>query len=95
MLWSTFFIPNSYIIKICFQSYTGGIDYFLGPFSVTFPAGVISVPFNVTLVDDDLVEPYESFTLYIDTSSLPDNVKRVYPYSVSVTIVDDDSKCLI
>ena len=83
------------IAKVRFQSYTGGIDYFPGPFSVTFPAGVTSVPFNVTLADDDLVEPYETFTLYIDTSSLPDSVKRVYPYSVSVTIVDDDSKFLI
>ena len=74
--------------------YTGDIDYFTGPFSVTFPAGVTSVPFNVTLADDDLVEAFERFTLYIDTNSLSKNLKRIYPYSVSVTIVDDDSKLL-
>ena len=74
---------------------TGGIDYIPGPFNVTIPAGVTSAPLDVIIVDDDLVEAYETFTLYIDQNSLSNDVERIYPYSISVTIVDDDSELII
>ena len=45
--------------------YLGGIDYSSGPYMITIPAGVISVPFDVPITDDNLVESPESFNLSI------------------------------
>ena len=78
-----------------FSNLAGGIDYIPGPFNVTIPAGISSAAVDVIIVDDDLVEAYETFTLYIDQNSLPNDVERIYPYSISVTIVDDDSELII
>jgi len=36
--------------------YLGGIDYSSGPYMITIPAGVISVPFDAPITDDNLVE---------------------------------------
>jgi len=53
---------------------TGGVDYDSGPYTVTFPAGVTSVPFNVPIINDNIFEPNEEFYLTLTPKFLPDNV---------------------
>ena len=73
----------------------GGDDYELGPFNVTIPAGVISVPFNIPIIDDNIFEANESFTLTIDSSSLPSRVSVQPDCVLIITIVDDDGELCI
>jgi len=70
----------------------GGVDYNSGPYTVLVPAGVTSVPFDVQIIDDNIIEEEENFTLVIRNVSLPDLVIR--GFSVTVTIVDNDGKWL-
>ena len=67
------------------------MDYTSGPYSVTFPAGVTSVPFNISINDDNIFEENENFTLTIN-SSLPTGVMVGNPGQATVTIVDNDRK---
>ena len=69
------------------------MDYTSGPYSVTFPAGVTSVPFNISINDDNISEENENFTLTID-SSLPTGVMVGNPGQATVTIMDNDCKLL-
>ena len=68
------------------------MDYGSGPYTVTFPVGVTSVPFDVPINNDDIFEGNENFTLTIDPSSLPTDVSVGNPGSAVVTIIDDDRK---
>ena len=65
------------------------MDYQRGPFSLTFTASVNSIPVIVRLIDDNIFEGNENFTLTIDPSSLPNNVMVTQP-SVVVVISDDN-----
>ena len=71
---------------------TGGVDYSLGPYNVTFPAGVTRVSFVVGVTNDNVLEGDEKFSLVIDKSSLLDHVTVGNPNQVTVTIYDDDGK---
>lgn len=51
-----------------------------------------SVPFNVSIISDDILEDDENFSLTIDLSSLPNNVTADDPYEAMVTILDRDGK---
>ena len=70
------------------------MDYGSGPYTVTFPAGVTSVPFNVSINDDMIFEGNENFTLTINSSSLPTGGTVIVgsPDQATVTIVDNDRK---
>ena len=70
----------------------GGVDYDSGPYNITFQAGTTSVPFNVLITDDDILEDDENFLLTVDLSLLPDNITASDPYQATVTIVDKDGK---
>jgi len=73
--------------------YTGGdVDYNSGPYTVTFPVGETSVPFDVPITDDITFEGNETFMLTINSSSLPSYVTVGDPDEATVTIVDDDRK---
>ena len=76
---------------------TGGDDYIFGPFSVTIPAGEISVPFNISIIDDNIFERNETFSLTIDPSSLPSRVLLQSPGNcmLMITIMDDDGELRI
>ena len=65
------------------------MDYTSGPYSVTFAAGVLNVPFNISTNDDNIFEKNENFTLTIN-SSLPTDVMVGNPGQATVTIVDND-----
>ena len=53
-----------------------------------------SVPFDISITDDRILEGNENFMLTIDSSSLPDDGTVVVgnPGQSTVTIVDDDRK---
>ena len=72
--------------------YVGHDDYVPGPYPVTFIAGVTSVTFSVTIIDDRLLENIETFNLTIDPFSLPNSVSTGNIDEVRVMIVDDDSE---
>ena len=65
---------------------TGGVDYNSGPYSVTLPAGVTRASFNITIINDDVLEDGETFNLIITEDSLPENVTLGTPYLTRVTI---------
>ena len=71
------------------------MDYDSGPYSITFPAGTTSVPFNISIIDDNILEDDENFILTVDLSSLPSNITANDPYQATVTIVDKDGKFTI
>jgi len=71
----------------------GGVDYDSGPYSVTFPAGVTRMPFDVPINDDNICEGNENFNLTINSTSLPTDITTGDPGSTTVTIVDDEGKC--
>ena len=71
---------------------TGGDDYESGPFVATIPAGETSLAFNISIIDDNIFEQNEFFTLTIDSSSLPTRVSMQRNCLLVVTIVDDDGK---
>ena len=68
------------------------MDYTSGPYTVTFPAGVTMVAFDVPITDDMVLEVSENFMLTINETSLPDGITRGTPPEATVTIVDDDRK---
>ena len=63
-----------------------------GLYSVIFPAGIIRVPFNVSITNDNILEVNAKFDLTINQSSLPINVSTGSVYQATVTISDDDGK---
>ena len=68
----------------------GGVDYiFPNSRAIVVPAEVTSVSFNITVIDDHVLEPNESFHLYF-SSTLPDNVVEGIISQVQVIIFNDD-----
>ena len=77
---------------MCLDVTGGGVDYDSGPYNVTFPTGVTSVPFDVPINDENTLEHDEDFTLKISHFSLPYGVNLGYIRKATVTIMDDDCK---
>ena len=57
--------------------------------TIVIPAKAASVSFNITIIDDYILEANESFYLYID-SMVPDSVVKAVPSQVQVMILNDD-----
>ena len=53
-----------------------------------------SVPFNIPINDDNILEGLEDFILTINPSSLPTGVSVGNPGQATVTIVDNDRKLI-
>ena len=66
------------------------MDYSSGPYFVTIPAGETSATFNVTIINDNILENDEDFDLIIVPGSLPNGVTRGNPGRATVTITNDD-----
>ena len=79
------------LLQVCYVT-GGGVDYGSGPYTIIIPAEEISVPFDVPITDDRVLEGDESFNLTINTSSLPSRVTVTNPHQATVTIVDNDGK---
>ena len=75
------------------MEYVGrGVDYISGPYTIQFNVGVTRVSFNVTLKDDSSKEDNETFTLNINSSSLPNSINIGDHAQTTVTILNDDGK---
>jgi len=70
----------------------GNSDYVSGPYNFTIASGLTNITFNVSIINDNILEENEIFHLTIDPSSLPEDVHVGSPVLVTVTIVDDDCK---
>ena len=58
---------------------------------MTFPAGSTSASFNVNIINDDIPENDETFSLNIISSSVSDQVIIGNPRQSAVIIVDNDN----
>ena len=72
----------------------GGVDFVSEQFQLNFPAGERRANFNVTIVDDNVIENMESFQLLL---SIPNDLTskgvQVGPNSAAtVTITDNDGE---
>ena len=72
----------------------GGADFVSQQFQLNFPAGEIRANFNITIVDDRVIENMESFQLLLSISAEPTyKGVQVGPNSeATVTIMDDDGE---
>jgi len=69
----------------------GGVDYDFGPSTVTFPAGVTSISFDVPIIDDNILEDDETFNIILSTS-LSDRISIGTPSQAIITIQGNDRK---
>ena len=58
-----------YSVSILIIDFVGGVDYNSGPYTAIFPAGSTNATFNVTIIDDDLLEANEN--IFLKLSQLP------------------------
>lgn len=77
------------------KTFTGGKDYKVGPYYVTFTTGRKEISLDNIIFDDEIVEDDEYFNLIINSSSLPSGViVGDQPYT-TVTINDEDCEYII
>ena len=65
-------------------------DYISGPYEVLFVSGRTDNILNITIVDDNLLEPVESFNLTIDSLSGDATIGNLD--NVMISIIDNDGK---
>ena len=77
---------------------TGNDDYHFpsgGYMQVIISGGIDTVPINIAVKDDNIVEKVENFWLTIVDISLPCGVTVGSTQRAAVVILDDDSKCIL
>ena len=84
-----FIIYTSYLIDNLDYKYTSPKR---GQMRVVIPAGHSRVSFDLTILDDMIIEDTESFRLSIIDVSLPHNVSVGSIESTTVYILDNDCK---
>ena len=67
-------------------------DYISGPYDVLFVSGSTGNVLNISIVDDNLLEPIESFNLTIDSLSGDATIGNLD--NVMISIIDNDGKCV-
>ena len=67
-------------------------DYSAGPYNVTMPAGFTETSYDITILDDNVLEENETFYLLINPSTLPRSVTVGDINQAGITIINDDSK---
>ena len=78
---------------VVFAAQLGGNDYAGEGFSVAFPIGDTVISFNIAIVDDDIVEASEHFSLHLEISdeAASSGITKGTQYATAnVTIVNDD-----
>ena len=70
----------------------GGVDYDTGPYIVVFPAGITSATFNVTIINDNILERDEEFHLNITSPPTASKVMLGQNNQIRIDIINDDSK---
>ena len=83
--------------QIILCALTGDSDYKGKNFTVTFPAGVNVISFNVTITDDNIAELAELFTLDLEIpdASVAMGVIKGSPDTATVNIMDDEGMCYL
>ena len=66
-----------------------------GPYYITLAAGMTRISFNVSILDDKILEEDENFVLTIDPSSLPCSLTTGDHDQATVTILEDECKGII
>ena len=66
------------------------MDYTSGPYTVTFPAGITMIVFDVPINDDMIFEVDENFMLTINGTSLATGITCTTTGQATVTIVDNE-----
>ena len=67
-----------------------GLDYITGPYNVTFLTGRTTAEFTVSVINDNILEVNESFSLAVNSAALPSNVSSID--QTMITITDTDSE---
>ena len=67
-------------------------DYISGPYEVLFVSGSTDNVLDITIVDDNLLEPVERFNLIIDSLSGDATIGNLD--NVTISIIDNDGKCV-
>ena len=67
-------------------------DYDFGPYMITFPVNTTIVYLIIPIINDNIVEDDENFTLIINSSSLPLDIFLGDGNVATVTIANDDCK---
>ena len=76
----------------CVYTYVGSNDYVSGPYFAVFPfGGMHSLPVYIFIIDDDIFETNESFSLTINPSSLPSRALVKPDCVLMITITDNDN----
>ena len=77
------------------ESPSEGEDYRGAQFSVFFPPGENNISFNVSIINDDVIELDERFALDLEIpeAAAALRVVRGSPDTATVNILDDDSEC--
>ena len=88
---STQVICNDFSCFMC-RSTGEGTDYNFTPYNVTVPAGVTNVPFNIPIIDDDVLEDNKYLHLTIDGGTLPCGFTVGNVDCTTVVIVNNDCK---
>ena len=87
------------IIIICISVYIAdNEDYYYETSNIIIPAGVTSFSFGIQIYNDDTIEDYETFDVYIYyyySSSNDPNIIIGNHSRTTVTIVDDDCEYVI
>ena len=79
-----------YVQCITSNNFIDGVDYSPGPYSVTLHADMTRISFDISITDDNVPEPDETFRLAINSRPLPNYIKFGTKGS-TVTIINDDS----
>ena len=69
-------------------------DYLHGVYNGTFPSMVTFIFVNIPICNDIVLEEDETFSINIVSNSHLDNVTNGSPDHVTITIIDNDGKCL-
>ena len=76
--------------NLCFIIKGEGVDYFSGPYNVTFPIGSTIASFDIAIIDDGVFEFDEIFNISI--TSITNGHIVGTPAVATVTIIDTTSK---
>lgn len=80
-------------VFLCLLS-TAGSDYLQQDQQLTFEPSSTSQNIIIPLVNDDVMEADETFTLSLAVAEGAQGVNIASPASVEITITDDDGKCM-
>lgn len=67
-----------------------GVDYTPESYDIMLLNGMTRAAFNISIINDDILERNETFTLTIDQSTLPSSVTIGDTSQATVIIEDDD-----